>query len=248
MRDRRADRHYFDELTESNRQAVVEGRRDAADEGLRDEDPGLYVDLVQIYRTAAFTLANASYSIGDPSDRTAEYVNEVIRAETIYSRHAHLAGQKITLTSSPADYVRPLQVLSLAVLLDIDSGLDEFIAAVGSPGQDSIYDFLADRDHDPSKVGDKVAWPKPYASLLEFVHDPGAPESMQRFLHNWYNQNRRGIWWGTHLTVNEGDRRYSGYWCFEAAAVTKLLGADDATYRDDEYYPTDLRTSGKEDR
>lgn len=242
MRDVRADRHYFDELIESNQQAVIEGRRDAADERLRDEDSALYVDLLQIYRTAAFTLANASYSIGDPSDRTAEYVIEVIRAETLYFRYARLAGQRITMTASPADYVRPLQVLSLAVLLDIDSGVDELIATIGSPGQDSIYDFLTDRDHDASKVGDKVAWLKPYASLLEFVQNPGEPKSMQRFLHYWYNQNRRAIWWGAHLRIKEGDRRYSGYWCFEAAAVTKLLHADDAPYCNNEYYPKDLLT------
>lgn len=246
MRDQRADRQYFDELIESNRHALADGRRDAADDGLREDDPGLYVDLVQIYRTAAFTLANASYSIGDPPQTTAEYVTEVIGAETIYARYAKLAGQQTGLTSSPADYVRPLQVLSLAVLLEIDSGLDEFIAAIGSSGEDSVYDFLADREHNLSKVGSTVAWPKPYASLLDFVHNPGAPESMQRFLHNWYNQNRRGIWWGTHLTVSEGDRRYSGYWCFEAAAVTKILHADDATYRDNEYYPNDLLTAGKD--
>lgn len=245
LRDHRADRRYFDELIEANRQALSDGRRDAADAALRQDDPGLYVDLVQIYRTAAFTLANASYSVGDPVSRIAEYVPELISAETVYRRYEHLAGNtESPFRSNPADYVRPLQVLSLAILLDVDSGVGEFLEATGSQGLDSIYDFLADPDHDRSKVGSAVVWPKPYAALLDFVHNPDSPEPMQRFLQNWYNQNRRGLWWGTHLTIKDGDKRYSGYWCFEAAAVTKLLDADDSAYRDNEYYPRDLLREG----
>jgi len=241
VRDQRADRRYFEELIRANREAVEVGRSDAADdEGLRDEDPDLYAHLLHIYRTAAFTVTNASYSIGDPLSTITEYAVELIRAETIFRRYESLLPDGATFASHPADYVGPLQVLSLARLLEIDSGVDELIAATGSQGMDSIYDFLARPDRVESRVGSSVVWPKPYASLLEYLRDPASPGPMQQFLNHWYNQNRRGITWGSHLTIAEGDRRYSGYWCFEAAAVVKLLQADDSSYRDNAYYPGEL--------
>jgi hypothetical protein len=104
---------------------------------------------------------------------------------------------------------------------------------------DSIYDFLADPAHSIDGIGDQVAWPKPYALLLESVRSR-SPERMQKFLETWYNNSRKAPWWGTHLSIEGGDRRYSGYWCYEAAAVTKILQIDDSTYRDNEYYPRDL--------
>jgi hypothetical protein len=47
-------------------------------------------------------------------------------------------------------------------------------------------------------------------------------------------------WWDGHGIIDRGGLAYSGYWCFEAAAVVKLLGIDDSSFRDNEYYPADL--------
>lgn len=33
---------------------------------------------------------------------------------------------------------------------------------------------------------------------------------------------------------------YFGYWCFEAAGVTRAFGCDDGAWRDDPYYPKHL--------
>jgi hypothetical protein len=240
MRDHRADRSYFDELIEANEAAVADGRRDAADADLKSDDIELYVDLLQIYRTAAFTLTNASYSRGDSISVVRDHVTELITAETLYRQHQPLTSAgAYTFASHPAQYLQPLQVLSLSLLLGIESGRAELIAATGSQGMDSIYDFLADPSHSVDGVGDKVAWPKPYAGLLEAVRS-GSPEPLRNFLETWYNNSRKAPWWGTHLSIESGDRRYSGYWCYEAAAVTKILQIDDSSYRDNEYYPRDL--------
>lgn len=247
MRDHRADRSYYDELIESNWAAVIDGRRDAADEDLRRDDIELYVDLLQIYRTAAFTLTNASYSAGDPTAAIREYATELVSAETLYRTYKPLTQEGgFTFASHPAQYLQPLQVLSIAILLDIESGLDDFIAVTDSRGMDSIYDFLADPDHSVESADDHVVWPKPYGLLWESVRTR-SPEPMRKFLDTWYNNSRKAPWWGTHLNIENGDRRYSGYWCYEAAAVTKSLPLDDSSYRDNEYYPRDLLPSGKDD-
>jgi hypothetical protein len=80
--------------------------------------------------------------------------------------------------------------------------------------------------------------------LLEvFDAQPGdRPQLMANFMRSWYSQMRPVGWFGSHKetpTVT-GWTRYIGYWCFEGAAVVKLLGIDDSLFADNKYYPRDI--------
>lgn len=79
-------------------------------------------------------------------------------------------------------------------------------------------------------------------SLRELINqeDPELQEKlMKEYLErNWYQDRKKA---GLIFTKkgNEGDS-YIGYWSWESAAVTKILGLDDSSYREHEYYPKDL--------
>lgn len=74
-----------------------------------------------------------------------------------------------------------------------------------------------------------------YEALVEKVA-ADAVERLKDYLDNqWYGIHKECAWYGSHKT-----ELYYGYWSFEAGAVVKILGLDDAALRDQKYYPYDL--------
>ena len=53
----------------------------------------------------------------------------------------------------------------------------------------------------------------------------------------WYKIHKECSWYDIHKKSPE---LYAGYWSFEAGAVAKILGVDDSSLKDEQYYPYDL--------
>ncbi len=65
-----------------------------------------------------------------------------------------------------------------------------------------------------------------------------AEKELKYFLENeWYASFK-----GTPLYDLHNNRHniYAGYWCFVAAAIVKIKGLDDSSFRDNKYYPKDM--------
>jgi hypothetical protein len=54
---------------------------------------------------------------------------------------------------------------------------------------------------------------------------------------HWYKAHKKSAWYNSHKL---DALIYFGYWCFEAAAITKIMELDDSSYRENQYYPKDL--------
>ncbi|WP_051293440.1 PoNe immunity protein domain-containing protein [Pseudoduganella violaceinigra] len=78
----------------------------------------------------------------------------------------------------------------------------------------------------------------PYAnSLPVFTALPEErPALMAQYLEAWYEASRREDYYDRHETGYQ----FVGYWSWEAAAITLVLGIDDSSYRDMPYYPKDM--------
>ena len=63
---------------------------------------------------------------------------------------------------------------------------------------------------------------------------------------DWYRLNSWTGWHGVH-TSRRGSEKYSGYWCFEGAAVAKVFKLDDSSLETCKYYPWDLAMLHRED-
>lgn len=77
----------------------------------------------------------------------------------------------------------------------------------------------------------------PYRKLLKvFTSEEAKRRSlMARYLDEWYEASRREPYVSQHERHN-----FTGYWSWEAAAVTWLLNIDDSSYRNKPFYPRDL--------
>jgi hypothetical protein len=63
-----------------------------------------------------------------------------------------------------------------------------------------------------------------------------AEKSIKKYLEGWYQMNKNAPWYNNHLR----DSGYSGYWAWEVAAVVKIMGLDDSSFKNNPYYPYDM--------
>ncbi|MCD9087187.1 PoNe immunity protein domain-containing protein [Stenotrophomonas sp. SY1] len=108
--------------------------------------------------------------------------------------------------------------------LGIHDGLLERLVAPWAPGR---------------PIPDKATRHLPYRKLFKlFATEPDKrPALMATYLDEWYHASRREPYIDQH---GEGDVAFYGYWAWEAAATTFVLGIDDSSYREMQFYPADL--------
>jgi len=129
------------------------------------------------------------------------------------------------LTGNANDLPRVMSFLDYVnAELGIHDGLLERLVAPWAPGR---------------PIPDTATRHLPYRKLFK-VFDAAPdkrPVLMATYLDEWYHASRREPYVDQH---GEGDIAFYGYWSWEAAATTIVLGIDDAAYRDMAFYPKDL--------
>ncbi len=138
-------------------------------------------------------------------------------------------------------YEEGLWMLSLACALKVDPNL---IASFKTnwdsmKGKDGLMDAIAN----PDNTTGKLIYPKLFDKLLKVFNSPEKDRAtlVKDYLGSWYDTMKKSDWHNTHKGVKvNGAANFYGYWCFEAAAVTCVLGIDDTSYRDMPYYPNDM--------
>lgn len=87
----------------------------------------------------------------------------------------------------------------------------------------------------------KVTWDKnvsiiPEYNLLDDVFESNNRDmAMRRYLERWYSNHIQCAWYDSHLKDTD---TYCGYWCFEAAAIVKMLSMNSEDYNGIQYYPS----------
>ncbi|WP_298511126.1 PoNe immunity protein domain-containing protein [uncultured Kordia sp.] len=80
-----------------------------------------------------------------------------------------------------------------------------------------------------------------YSILKEIIVEEDKITAQQKLKHfldkKWYASLKGTPMYNQH---NNPHNTYVGYWCFQAAAITKLMELDDSSYRDNTYYPKDI--------
>ncbi|CAE6806637.1 PoNe immunity protein domain-containing protein [Paraburkholderia haematera] len=131
--------------------------------------------------------------------------------------------------------------LSLAVCLDMGrEHVLRVLELIGNAGQDTLLDRIAVRLGEERTVGANLKFPKQYGTLLQALAAPSREQQTnfaRTFLDGWYDGCSHAAWHENHSGEDTG---YIGYWCFELALVVKLFDIDDASFRDNPYYPADL--------
>ena len=138
-------------------------------------------------------------------------------------------------------FSRANQIVCLSILLG-RSGLLRQAADVvdfNNPVRDGMLErllsaFMPDRAPAP----DECTRHLPYFKTLKIFSSPNENRSslMKEYLEDWYEASRREVYYNSH---KRGDA-FTGYWSWEAAAITYILDIDDGSFRDAMFYPVDL--------
>ena len=82
----------------------------------------------------------------------------------------------------------------------------------------------------------KLKFPRGLSTLKKANESQNAKDNIQHYLEfEWYRADC-----GCYENHKSDMNIYYGYWSFEAGAVAKIIGIDDANMQDFDYYPYDL--------
>jgi len=146
-------------------------------------------------------------------------------------------------------HVYMLNMLSIGYLLNVDDKqfqlINDFIEK--DEIKDFIYDFLL-----RSKLQDKApitdsnfkvfsGFKDPFITIKQIINTTNKDDAvvkLKSFLENeWFKIIDKHNLYSSHTHKFDV---YCGYWCFPAAAIVKIKGLDDSSFRDNPYYPKDL--------
>ena len=224
MRDTRKDKKYFDEFIKDAQEALAEFEQDIKDGSIAPDRVDEVQDCMLIEHTGMLI---ARYSRGDD---IAQICGEL----------EQMADDLCKWWDTDA-YTDNIRFASMAYLFgageDVLSRIRESLCA---KNEGRTFDWLIDYilTGEQELIGGKLAWEKSYHLLAEAIKTKSA-EPLKTYLSRWYSSNRGSEWYDTHKE-DDDELLYYGYWCFEAAAVAKRAGIDDADLCANKYYPSDL--------
>jgi hypothetical protein len=228
MRDTRLPREYFDQVL------ARLARETASMEKLMAEIGPVASNNRQPFYFLYLSLTETAHALYSRGDDPAAMVPCVRRMADL-----------LVNFDKQSQYMRILETLTLAVLLDLDD--DVFQTLADTYDRLRLRDYLSDfllqsrvpgidytkTDFFSKKMGTLVK----LRGVIEA--DPAEqPVLMKAYLSRWYSSSSGEPFYGSH---NKPERLlYHGYWSMEAGAVAKVLGFDDRILRDRNYYPYDL--------
>jgi len=198
----------------------------------------------------------ALYSLGTPQDELKNEFNSLFKMFPGYwdsniCKVKVNRGQQFLKMYWLDHYTLILNLLSIAVLLNIDSGLkkiDEVLLRdeVG----DKIFEYILnktinDRNRIKEAYTDDVIMLELYKNLRESIEVANYKEKVELLkdhLHNSFYNKHYHVY-NTHKSIHNA---YYGYWSFETAALAALFKIDDIEFKDNPYFPTEIFTFYKE--
>lgn len=149
-------------------------------------------------------------------------------------------------TGSVYNIVKPMLVFG--ILFDVDQEKFEMLRdgakklKIGRSTEDWLINYyLHSRFPEISYETCRFIFPKSHQDYRDIVSSESPKDELYRFAKSkWYLKQRGEPWWGSHKRANGHTPVYFGYWCFEVAAVAKILGIDDTEFQNIVYYPYDL--------
>lgn len=255
MRDNYKDKEYFNDFIE-NTNLRLKKRFYKLDNKLIKLDRVNHVkrDMFKSYNQ----LISAKYSRGDNmffDDVKKDYhFGVTLLSESWNKKHMGLIPSQVKKGFLLKQYSQSLfnyllDSLSLGILLGAKD--EDFNLIVDFIDKDEVKDFLIEfliqyKNEERESIGEEsyrefFGINDTYGTLKRIIKTENkdkAQKSLKIFLENeWFDSFKNEHIYSLH-TGNH--KNYSGYWCFVAAAIVKIKGLDDSSFRDNQYYPKDL--------
>lgn len=189
--------------------------------------PDRFDDLKSAIFESYLDIAQAHYSNGADKAEVQQAVLDCISAFEDSFQYVSGFGQ----------YDEMIWLVSLAVLCDIDH--ESFKRITDVLKRDRANDVLLSliirsKDTTWQESNAQPLQKHPYAKAVNL----NTSQDIKNYLDKvWYQGHSDAAWHDTHK--NTKVNCYSGYWAWEAAAIAKVKGIDDATLKNQKYYPFD---------
>jgi hypothetical protein len=193
----------------------------------------------QVIQNRKRTLLNYKYDIFLATYSMGEDI------KNLYEQYSSLVSSMEISWKKNGGYVYMLWMLSIGIMLKVKDS--EFSALADMVKRDNPNDYLIDNliQHRIPSWGiksDKVFSKVPYQATVEIISltktDKGKGlERLKKYLaKEWYRGHSSAGWHDTH----KHGIMHSGYWSFESGALVKILGLNDSSLKDTQYYPYDM--------
>ena len=220
-------------------------------ENITEEDKLRWNDAISEY---SFELLLMYYSVGDDIEMMRPIFSETLK----YKAMIWNVQYKLYTDSQ---YFELITLISLGVLFEISNEEALVLMKMRSvvPMHDLVLDFMLktlitkeqfeqySKDFEENSwennngyEGNVIGGTKPYCYLQPLLESQDKKEQqkyMKKYLKDWYRLCKEMSWYNLHkidMTY------YYGYWSFESVALTKILGLDDSSYKNNKYYPKDM--------
>ena len=167
-------------------------------------------------------LLKAEFSIGTSKDNMENYTNKAIEIVKDYNN--------IT-------YYDLLTLLSIAVMINDNSEVINLIKNNEDIiEKDRLLKYIANSIQDKEPKWDKnIQLRSEFMGLDKVFSTSDKETALLEYLDGWYKNHSEYSWYDSHKSNTD---TYSGYWSFEAAAISIILGLDESKLRESVYYPS----------
>jgi hypothetical protein len=144
------------------------------------------------------------------------------------------------------DYIQLVWVLSIGIMLEIDgSEFYKIIEVVQNDNpKDYLIDFLINYKVSSWVIkSNKFTYKRPYSAIQEIISlskidkEKGLERLKKYLSKEWYRGHSDIGWYDDHKSTGN---LHKGYWSFESGALVKILGLDDSSLKETQYYPYDM--------
>lgn len=167
-------------------------------------------------------LLKAEFSIGASKDNMKNYTDKAIGIVKDYNN--------IT-------YYDLLTLLSIAVMVNDNSEVINLIKNNEDIiEKDRLLKYIANYIQGKDAKWDNSVQLRSEFTALDKVFTASDKEAaLLEYLDGWYKNYTEYSWYDSHKSNTD---TYSGYWSFEAAAISIILGLDESKLRESVYYPS----------
>ncbi|WP_047394098.1 PoNe immunity protein domain-containing protein [Chitinibacter sp. ZOR0017] len=188
-----------------------------------------------------------AYSAGNPLDELRAFYPTVLEYWEVYAKYDRIFddspeanGRRVPhLDLYDFSYHQALRLICFGLLLGHSDLMPRWASILDYENEDPdiLLEVLLAPFVPGRRPGVTYTRTLPYKKLQKvFDATPEKrPSLMAKYLDEWYTASRREGYHGLHEAPN-----FTGYWSYEAAAITWLLGIDDSSYRDMQFYPSEL--------
>jgi hypothetical protein len=242
IRDTLKDKAYYDDYIKFSEETIADYIEDITNNGSLSIEVKMNISAGLVFEM--LSLMHQRYSRGDNLLKLKANLVETLEFRQWQKKYADalpLKEQKFRIRKEEMrnDFLEKwLEWLAFSYCLNMGQDYyQQVIHLLGNQSQDALFDAIAIKMGDTFRnvtenLISKKRFNKLHSVILASEND--RPTLMMNYLNAWYKLIGSPDF---HLMDTDA---YDGYWCWEAALVTKLYNIDDTIYLNHTYYPKDL--------